>query len=181
MLMILIFICTTTIAQTAYLNGFQQALGGTHFTYHSPYSVNDKSLLVRANQDFKAIEWETATIPSDYNQESVSFIWLYGVDVLPQSQVFKLFVDDQYLLSFSNPTSNQEQGDWEVTGTKGSKLTFNRSMIDKHGDQMGYAVLTLPTDFVGRGNAARIKVDGVANFSSAWFMTFKIPLENKTL
>ncbi|MEM1219241.1 MAG: glycoside hydrolase family 38 C-terminal domain-containing protein [Bacteroidota bacterium] len=177
--MIFLFNGTPTIAQTAYLNGFQQALGGTHFTYHSPYSFNDKSLLVRANKDFAAIEWETSSIPADYAQASVSFIWLYGVDVLPQSQSFELFVNDQYLLTFSNPTNNQEQGEWEVPGAKGSKLSFNRSMIDKHGDQMGYAVLTLPVDMVGRRKAATIKIDGADNFSSAWFMTFKIPLENR--
>ncbi len=180
-IILLVFIthCMVINAQDEYFIGFKKAIGGTNFTYHSPYSHNDPSLLSRANKDFEPIIWETEEVPNDFNDASISFIWLYGTDVLPESQNFDLFVNDNYLLSFSNPTYNNPDGIYEIEGIAGSKLTFNRSMIDKHEDQMGYAILTLPVNMVSKGRPVRIKVDGADNSSNAWYMTYKIPLENK--
>ena len=52
-------------------------------------------------------------------------------------------------------------------------------MIDKHGDQTGYAVLSIPITMITVGESASIKVDGVDNQSNAWYMTFKLPLKNE--
>lgn len=159
------------------MNGFQKALSGTNFVYHSPYSHNDPCLLARANKDFAPLTWETAVVPSDYSAKTVSFIWMYGTDVLPTPQNFELFVNDEYLLTFSNPVTNNGLNIWTVKGERGSQLAFHPSMEDKHGDQMGYVVLTLPTKLVTLGKPITIKVDGADNFSNAWYMTYKIPLE----
>ncbi len=169
----------TAHAQEGYYVGFKKALRGTNFSYHSPYSYSDQCLLQRAKKDFEPVVWETEVVPPDYKGESISFIWLYGMDVLPESQDFKFFINDNYILTFSNPIHNSEAGIWEVAGENNVRLTFNRAMIDKHGDQMGYAVLTLPTSIAVPGKSVILKVDGEDNFSNAWYMTYKIPLEDQ--
>jgi len=181
--LLLIFLFTLGIhsigcAQQDYLIGFEKALGGSNFTYHSPYSHNEKSLLCRANKDFDPIEWETQVVPESYSIKTVSFIWLYGIDVLPQSQTFEFYVNDKYQLSFSNPT-HQKEATWSIENNNGISLTFHRAMIDKHSGQMGFAVLSMPTEIIELGKSVRLKVDGVDNQSLAWYMTFKLPLENK--
>ena len=55
----------------------------------------------------------------------------------------------------------------------GTQLSFYQAMIDNNNDQMGYAVLTLPTRMITPGQPIRIKVDGVDNNSGAWYMTYK--------
>lgn len=165
-------------AQEEYFAGFETAIGGTNFSYHSPYSHNDPCLLSRANKNFPAIEWKTEKIPLSYSKKNISFIWLYGIDVLPESQEFELYVNGNYLLTFANPT-HHENDIWKIAGANGAEIVFNRAVIDKHSDEMGYAVLTLPTKMVVKGEAVKIKIDGVDHQSNAWYMTFKIPLKNE--
>lgn len=170
---------TEALAQNTYYGGFQKAVHGTDFTYHSPYSHNDPCLLSRATKDFDAIEWETTSVPADFKEKSISFIWLYGIDVLPDKQNFAFYVNDVHVLTFSNPMHNDPNASWEISDGKGIHLRFHRTMIDKHGDQMGYAVLTVPTSHTTPGKPLHLKVDGEDNFSAAWYMTYKLPLENK--
>ena len=165
-------------SQNEYLVGYDKEIKGTNFTYHSPYSHNEKCFLVRANKDFPTIEWETQSVPVDYANKTISFIWLYGIDVLSNKQKFKLYLNDQFALEFSSPTNN-DQKIWKVKGANNIELSFHQSMIDKYKDQMGFAVLTLPTNLVTKGEPINIKVAGVNNQSDAWYMTYKIPLEKE--
>lgn len=143
-LFLVLGVSTSLTAQTKYFLGYENEIAGTKFTYHSPFSNSDASLLSRANKHFEPIEWSTEIIPEDYQDPTVSFVWVYGVDVLPKSQSFNIYVNDKKIGSFSNPKSNDERV-WVVEGDGGAKLVFNRTMIDKHKDQMGFAVLSLPT------------------------------------
>ena len=177
--LIAIFCQLPSFAQQGYLAGFSHETAGTNFAYHSPYSHNDKCLLSRANKDFPAIEWETAVVPKTFKEETVSFIWLYAIDTRPAIQDFDFYVNNELVFTFSNPTSNSSSV-WEVKGKNDITLTFNNSMTDKHGDQMGFAVLSIPTKAISLGKAVKLRVDGVNNQSPAWYMTFKIELENKT-
>jgi hypothetical protein len=166
-----------SLAQTDYLIGYKNKIAGKNFVYHSIGSNNTKAMLIRANKHYEPIEWETEVVPEHYKQKTVSFIWEYGIDVRPQNQKFDLFVNGQKVVQFANPSSN-DQMIWKTEGEKGIVLSFKQAMVDRHGDQMGYAVLTLPTKLVGTGKAARIKIDGVDNQSEAWYMTFEISLES---
>jgi len=165
-------------SQNEYLVGYEKDIAGVNFAYHSPNSYSDNCYLTRANKSVSFMEWETGAIPKSYNKKTVSFIWLYGIDVTPKSEEFILSVDDKILLKFSNPISNKQKV-WQVKGEKGVHLSFYQSMIDMHSDQMGYAVLTLPARLVKPGKPIRIKVDGVDNNSSAWYMTYKRSLESE--
>ncbi|PKQ65014.1 hypothetical protein BZG02_04030 [Labilibaculum filiforme] len=161
-----------SFSQNEYLPGYDKEVAGVDFAYPSPYLYNDQCYLTRANKEVGFMEWETAVIPESYKEKTISFIWLYGIDVSTQPQNFELFVNDQVLLTFSNPISNIHKN-WKVIGEKGVELNFYQSMIDSNQDQMGYAVLTLPTKMVIPGKPIKIKVDGVNNNSTAWYMTFK--------
>ncbi len=171
-------IVAPVFSQNDYLVGYQKDIAGNKFIYHSPYSDSEQSLLVRANKFFKPIAWETQVVPKSYIKETLSFIWLYAIDVLPQSQDFELYVNDSKVLKFSSPTST-DQKTWKVEGEKGVSISFRQAMVDRHGDQMGYAVLSMPTALVTKGEPVKIKVDGIDNKSDAWYMTFEVPLDNK--
>lgn len=159
-----------------YLSGYQNEINGTKFTYHSPFSYSEASLLSRARQEFSPIEWETEPIPIHFSDKKVSFCWMYGIDVTPTPQTFNLFLDGEKTLSFSSPTNTQTKV-WKVQGENGAELSFNQSMVDKYGDQMGFAILTIPSTLVNPGKPIRIKIDGVNNKSDNWYMTFKTPLK----
>lgn len=174
---LLMGIFNSAFSQSEYLIGYEKSLAGKDFIYHSLHNDVEKSLLSRANSYFEPIEWETQAVPQDYEKESVSFIWLYGIDVRPKTQEFDLFVNDDLTLRFSNPTANTDDP-YHIKGENGIVLSFKPSMVDKHGDEMGYAVLTIPTKLIKRGKPVTVKVDGVDNDSQAWYMTYKVPLES---
>lgn len=162
-------------AQENYFSGFKHALSGTDFTYHSPFSYKEKSLLARANADFPPIQWETEVIPADYTKKNASFIWLYGIGTKKPTQEFDLFVNNKKVLTFSSQST--EEPIRKIVGKDGVALTFNRSMIDMNNDEMGSMVLVLPKKYFTPGKAVILKVDGVDNKSNEWFMTFKRVLE----
>ena len=172
-----LMIAVSAFSQSDYLVGYEKDLGGTNFIYHSLHNDVEKSLLIRANSYFEPIEWETQAVPLDYDKETVSFIWLYGVDVRPKTQYFDLYVDGDLTLQFPNPTANTEEP-YHFESEKGIMLSFKPSMVDRHGDEMGYAVLTIPTKLVTKGEAVKVKIDGVDNKSQAWYMTYQVPLES---
>lgn len=172
------FLSQSVYSQENYFVGYSKTIGGTNFTYHSPFSNNEGCLLERAKKDFPPIEWETEAVPLSYNEETISFTWLYGMDVLPQSQQFEFYVNNVVCLTFSNPVSTDTKR-VDIVGDNGVTLTFNQSMIDKHKDQMGFAVLTIPIKNIQKGEPVRLKVKGVNNQSNAWYMTFKVSLKEK--
>ena len=86
-------------------------------------------------------------------------------------------MNGQQKLTFSNPRNNDDETR-EIEGEDGVSLSFFQSMVDNNGDQMGYAVLTLPKKMITPGKPVNIKVNGVENNSAAWYMTFKIKLSD---
>lgn len=164
-------------AQSKYLNGYGNGVSGVNFAYPSPHSYNDECYLTRATADVGPMEWETATVPKSYTEKTVSFIWVYGIDVTPNSESFQLSVNDKNVLTFKNPITTEEKSRI-INGKNGATLNFIQSMIDSNRDEMGYAVLTLPTTMVTPGKPVKIKIGGIPNNSHAWYMTFKISPKN---
>jgi alpha-mannosidase len=174
---VLLLSAGSTLAQGKYINGYQSDVSGVNFAYPSPYSYNDECYLTRANKDVGRMEWQTDIVPGNYSDKTVSFIWVYGIDVTSNPQQFNLSVNGTEVLTFSNPESNDNDVQ-EITGENGAKLSFFKSMVDNNGDQMGYAVLTLPKKMIIPGQPVNVIVDGVENNSAAWYMTFKIRLHD---
>ncbi|MCB9282710.1 MAG: hypothetical protein H6563_01440 [Lewinellaceae bacterium] len=165
-------------SQSPYFQGYVSDVSGTRFTYHSPLPGVTASLLSRARESFPPIEWETEVVPAGYQEKTVTYIWVYGMDVLAESRQFDLFVNGKKWFTFSNPLDNEATA-WSVPGPGGALLTFNRTMIDKYKDQMGFATLTLPVTAIETGKPTRLKVDGEDRESNAWYMTFKTELHEE--
>ena len=178
LILLLSLLCIIAKAQPQYLQGFSEKVSGFDFTYHSPLPHVTSSLISRANKNFPPVVWETEIIPKDYKGKTVTFIWVYGMDVLPESEEFDFYINDKEVLTFRSPFDN-DQTTWSVSGKNGEVLTFNRTMIDKHKDQMGFVTLTLPLSLVKKGEPLILKVDGADKGSNAWYMTYKTELKEE--
>lgn len=131
------------VSAGTFFQGYQRDIHGFPFIYHSPLPNVSESLIVRANKDFRPIEWETETIPENYSESTASFVWAFGMDTDVKRYHFDLYVNGEKYFTFTNPSGN-EQAKWSVQGKNGAILTFHVTMIDKYRDQMGFAVLSLP-------------------------------------
>lgn len=177
----LFFSITTALCQVsndAYLQGYSKTIHGFPFIYHSPLPDVNESLIVRANKNFRPIEWETGVVPKDYKGETVSFVWAYGMDTNAKSYEFYLSVNGEPCITFSNPASN-ENTNWMVSGKNGATLSFHVTLVDKYKDQMGFAVLTLPIDELEKGKPVRLKMAGEPTEGRIWYMTFKAGIKDK--
>lgn len=161
-----------------YFMGYAQSVKGGGFQYHSPQPDVTSSLLLRSIDSVQYIEWQSETIPEGYPGQQVKLIWLFGIDANTDSHKFKVYVNGKYLLSFSNPLSS-EMKTWQVDGAGGSSLLFKTTMLDKFGDLMGYAILTLPASVAEKGKSQQIRIVGESKESRSWYMTFEAGVEEK--
>lgn len=155
-----------------FVQGFNKVIQRGNFTYHSPHPEISKSLLVRAKKEEMIIEWQTETIPSNYSQEYVSFIWYFGISQNSVNHYFDLQINDKSFLKFKNELGSKT-GTWETKGINNSVLTLKSTMSDKYNDLMGIAILKIHKDDVILGEPLNIKVFGEDAESYAWYMTFQ--------
>jgi hypothetical protein len=157
---------------SAWLSGFEAALEGGPFGYHSPLPDTRTALLVRANRAFPAIAWETAPVPADYSAEWVHFVWAFGIDANTDVRTFKLHVNGEPWLDFQNPATHDAR-DWTVHGAHGSSLRFRVTLVDRYQDLMGFASLRVPVDQIDKGRPLKLRVTGESKESFVWYMTFQ--------
>ncbi|MCB0578677.1 MAG: hypothetical protein KDD10_05145, partial [Phaeodactylibacter sp.] len=163
-----------------YFQGYRQALRGFPFSYHSPLPGVSGALIVRANENFRPIEWETAPVPENFKEKFAYFIWAYGMDTDVKRYHFDLYVNGARALTFANPRSNDDM-EWSVDGQDGARLSFYGTLVDKYRDQMGFAVLRLPAATLPPGQPVRLKVDGEDAGSDIWYMTFKAGISEQVV
>ncbi|MCB0547964.1 MAG: hypothetical protein KDD19_10290 [Phaeodactylibacter sp.] len=166
------------LPQQNYFQGYQRSIKGFPFSYHSPLPDVDASLIVRANERFRPIEWETAPVPERFDEDFAYFIWAYGMDTDVKRYHFDLYVNGKKSLTFTNPRSNDEP-EWSVEGKDGARLTFYVTLVDKYKDQMGFAVLKLPRAVFTPGQPVHLSVDGEDAGGDIWYMTFKAGIYEK--
>lgn len=157
------------------LPGYQSALAGEVLVYHSPQPDVGTSLLVRSLDSRRFIQWQTAPVPEQEKSPFVSFVWMFGIDVNSDSHPFVLAVNDRVSFRFENPLSTEPRT-WKVKGGDGAELVFRATMVDRHGDLMGYASLKLPRSMLNLGKSQIIKVTGASAGSRSWYMTFQHPV-----
>ena len=162
----------------SYFQGYAGAIQGKHFTYHSPIPKVTQSLLLRGRADFEALEWETDAVPETYAGSHASFIWAFGMDVTGDPVRFHLFVNGRKWFSFES-SKTSETGISTIRGEQGAELRLNVTMLDKHNDQMGFAVLTLPVEHLRRGAPNIVRVEAEPAENNAWFMVFKTAVEER--
>lgn len=163
-----------------YLQGYAGDVGGKNFGYHSPLPGVTNSLLLRGQADYNPIEWLTETVPVNYFGEFISFIWLFGMDVTSDPVDFQLSINDKTWFTFTS-SKTSDLGTRLINGEDGAEFTLNVTMLDKYADQMGFAILKIPTKAINPGEPARMKVSTLTVNNNAWFMTFKAAIEEKVV
>ncbi|MEZ4387134.1 MAG: hypothetical protein R3D98_06075 [Candidatus Krumholzibacteriia bacterium] len=162
------------VLPSTWFAGYAQPVLGDPFAYHGPVPDASTALLVRSDRERPAIAWRTPVLPKRraHAADPVRLVWLFGLDVAPTRHRFTLHVDDEPMVTFTNPDAPTLAA-WTVAGERGVRLDFRPTLIDRHGDLMGFACLQLPPDLAPGGRALTLKVTGEAGQSPVWFMTFQ--------
>ncbi|MCP3917153.1 MAG: hypothetical protein GY711_16515 [bacterium] len=152
--------------------GYGRDLYGEVISYGSALPEVDSALLVRSLDATRSIAWESQTAPERLDAERVTFVWLFGIDANPDRHEFELRLDGELLLRFQNPATASLEA-WEVAGESGARLELRPTLIDRHDDVFGFALLELPAERVTPGRPLRLEVVGESAKSRVWYMTFR--------
>ncbi|MBK8500235.1 MAG: hypothetical protein IPL52_15790 [Flavobacteriales bacterium] len=165
------------------INGYAKDIEGEVLSYFSVYPEHaTTALLTRCTDGKKAIAWETAAIPF-VERESIQyfyFSWIaaHNSTTSGGDRSFDLFINDQLALTFTTH-HNTKPGSWSAVAADSTKLVFEYSKMDRHGDAHGFAHLRVPRKYITLGQPVKLKVVGHAQDSPDWFMTFRYTFEEK--
>jgi len=160
----------------SWLSGFARKQIGETISYHSPQHDHIASLLVRSLDKSRFIQWQTAPVPENHGS-TATFVWMFGIDVNTDSYTYDMYLNDEHVLTFSNPLDTLEKV-WTINGKYDVALTFRSIIIDRYGDFMGYAFLQLPVERFGRGKPVTVRIVGETADSRTWYMTFQYSLDS---
>jgi alpha-mannosidase len=164
-------------SRESWLSGFAEKQIGETISYHSPQHDHIASLLVRSLEKSRYIQWQTAPIPAEHQDTDARFVWMFGIDVNTDSHTYELYLNDEYVLTFSNPLDTLKK-EWTIQGKNGTALTFRSILIDRYGDFMGYAFLDVPVKRFARGKPVTVRIVGETADSRTWYMTFQYSLDS---
>ena len=163
------FICQTILAQQGnWLKGYTEDVTGEILTYHSPHPEVTTSLLIRNQDSTNHIAWLMDVVPANTDIEAYTFVWIFGIDVNINSYPYRLYLNDQYLLTFSNPQDTLLKK-WTIDGLYGTSIAFNSSLVDKYGDLMGYAFLNIPAKLLKAGQQPQIRITATSSNDPCWY------------
>jgi len=169
-----------TAQQANWLKGYTEDISGEVLTYHSPHPEVTTSLLIRNQDSTKHIAWLMDKVPVNTYTTAFTFVWIFGIDVNENSYPYKLYLNDQYILTFNNPRDTLEKK-WIVKGIGGISISFNASLVDKYGDLMGYAFLTVPSHMLVEGQQPEIKITATSSNNPCWYMTQRYAMNSSLL
>ena len=66
---------------STWLAGYSEAISGQELEYHSPLPDVRHSLLVRSDESAPNIDWSTAPVPAEFDDEWATFVLLAGIAV----------------------------------------------------------------------------------------------------
>ena len=164
-----------------WVNGFAREISGENLSYFSAYpDYATTSLLTRATDGKKVIEWETAPVPENGTGPYVYFSWVaaHSSGTSKGERNFDLYLNGEKLLTFTTYPAHQHP-DWKFTAPDSSALVFQQTKRDGANDAHGLAYLRLPMSRVKPGQPCKLKVVGHAQNSPDWYMTFKFSFEEK--
>lgn len=163
------------------INGYAKDVEGEVISYFSVYPEHaTTALLTRCTDGKKAIAWETAAVPKDLKGDYAYFSWIaaHNSTTSGGDRSFDLHINDTKALTFTTQ-HNTKPGSWSAAGKDSTKLVFEFSKADRHGDAHGFAHLRVPRKYITPGQPLRLKVVGHAQNSPDWFMTFRYTFEEK--
>ena len=158
-----------------YISGYSKTIAGEDLRYHSPIPYVERSLLVRSLDRERYIEWDTAPLPVDYDDEIAVFVFMAGIDINDDVRSFDLYLNGERVLQFANPSSH-ERGSLHWVGEDGITAEFKITEIDKYDDAMGFFFLSVPAEMLRPGAPVRLRVMGESAAERTWFMVFKEPM-----
>jgi len=165
------------------INGYAKDIEGEVLSYFSVYpEYATTALLTRCTDGKKAIAWETAEVPFSERESTqyfyFSWIAAHNSTTNGGDRSFDLYLNDAKALTFTTH-HNTKPGSWSAVGSDSTKLVFEFSKADRHGDAHGFAHLRVPRKYITPGKLLRLKVVGHAQNSPDWFMTFRYTFEEK--
>lgn len=166
------------------INGYAKDVEGEVLSYFSVYPEHaTTALLTRCTDGKKAIAWETDAVPRYPQDEMIQyyyFSWIaaHNSTTSGGDRSFDLYINDQLALTFTTHHSTRP-GSWSAVGADSTKLVFEFSKMDRHGDAHGFAHLRVPRKYITPDQPLRLKVVGHAQDSPDWFMTFRYSFEEK--
>lgn len=166
------------------INGYAKDIEGEVLSYFSVYPEHaTTALLTRCTDGKKSIAWETAAVPhydQDENIQYYYFSWIaaHNSTTSGGDRSFDLYINDTKALTFTTYHSTKP-GTWSAVGADSTKLVFEFSKTDRHGDAHGFAHLRVPRKYITPSQPVKLKVVGHVQDSPDWFMTFRYTFEEK--
>lgn len=168
----------TGASQDKWFQGYQKSLKGGTIEYHSPQPDVQTALIVRSLHSEDYIEWQTESIPDDFEENFATFIWIFGMDVDSSPHSYDFFINGVKWFRFSNPMASSQK-EWSIKGPKKAELLFRVTLVDRHDDVFGYASMRIPVSALSRGKPLTLKVVGETAGSRVWYMTFQNPVRSR--
>jgi hypothetical protein len=159
------------------INGYAKSVAGETITYQSPYREARSALLVRTEDGLDTVSWDTAAVPEEAGEQTISFFWLAGIDASAEGRVFDLLVNGERWFSFRSPFETDTS--FRIRGRDGATLSFRATHTDQFNDLFGFMFLTLPANKVPPGESLQLGVRGEAAGTRDWYMTFQYVLSSK--
>lgn len=163
------------------INGYAKDIDGEVISYFSVYpEYATDALLTRCTDGKKAIAWETAPVPKSLKGDYAYFNWIAAHSSTTSSgdRTFDLYINDQFALTFTTHLDTAPKS-WSAASADSTKLVFEFSKVDRHGDAHGFAHLRVQRKYITPGQPLRLKIVGHAQDSPDWFMTFRYSFEEK--
>ena len=156
--------------------GFDKEIAGETISYHSPIPAANSALLVRSIDKNRVIEWTTEPLPESSSGDSITFVWLAGIDVNADSHTFDFFINEKKIFSFANPEDLNNRL-WQLQAEQGVELEYHITSVDKNNDFMGFMFLRVPKSLFPIGQPLKLRVQGESAQSRSWFMVFKFHVQ----
>jgi len=155
-----------------WLQGYAQSVSGQTVSYHSALPNVNSALLVRAADEKSQIEWETESVPADWTDPFITFVWLAGMATHKGSHEFTVSSSRRHILTFTT-AKDSSQKLFRFPGENEAELIFLPTKVEQFDELFGFMLLKLPQHFCQKGQPLRIRVTGEPAGSLDWYMTFR--------
>lgn len=152
------------------IEGYNEKIDGRDYTYQSIREDVTKALISRASDGKLSFEILLNKIPENYAKKEASFFFYSNID-LNIREPFDVSINENLVLTF---IANEDGSLKILNNLANVKAEYILVKRDANKDGIGAFRLTVPTDLIGKGNQAKMKVLGHKKGSRSWFMIFKV-------
>ena len=167
----------TAVLPATWLQGYAAAVSGELLVYPWAYPGQTRSLLTRATDGTKTIEWTGAPTPAGDPDSPITYLWNAGMASGYGAHPFTLFVNGQACATFASGRTTEDR-EWTMHGQHGAVLSFMTTRVGTFKELFGFMWITAPRAFFMQGSdgAPRFRVVGAAAGSQDYYMTFQEPV-----